>query len=652
MVELLVENKSLDLYEGEVMSITMAVNDMASIESREGNYSNKFSVPSTSKNNAIFGYPNELNFVTGFKPTKSRNASILIDGLEVQRGFIQVEQFKQKDKEFSVSFFSGNTDWMDEIGDKSLQDITLNKYNHTWDSATVAASFANTEGYIYPFIHYGRYNSVASNNTDLINWLPAMYSHTLLKQMFADIGWKVKGNLFQDPVFLKHLLPFSLKELNYNEDQLDAIGFKSKLSADVVGYTVNTPIVFDSILSGNTLGSYNNATGVYTASASNVINVYSNVDYSGLSAGIDVRLNGVVISSGYGTAVSHTFNVIAGDTVTITKPLILGVLKEYKSRFIVTGVGDLVEGMDMQISATMPDLSQEDFLKTIFNQFGAVFTSDNISKTVYINKFEKIKDNTVNAIDWTDKLDLSREVEVDYTDLVSDYAKVNTLGYKENTDSEVVDFSSTIPAFVGNGSFNIDNDFLSKSDELFESKFVASGNLPCFNGRTSLMYVPRYSSGAIGVNSPDISPNPRCSIAVPSVSVADLFNNEITSIDIVGSSGSTNVAELPFTYFDTPLTGIDKIDSINQGLSFGDNVSPKGQRNLIETYYQDFTAILNNPRKITAYFLLNERDINNLDFLNPIYLGGELNNYFYINKVSDYRPSKRGVTKVELVLIA
>ena len=104
--------------------------------------------------------------------------------------------------------------------------------------------------------------------------------------------------------------------------------------------------------------------------------------------------------------------------------------------------------------------------------------------------------------------------------------------------------------------------------------------------------------------------------------------------------------------FQVGLTGYEGVDSINQCLSFGDNVSPKAHKNLIETYYGDYVNILNNPRRITAYFLLNERDINNLDYMTPRYLGGELNNYFYINKVSDYRPMDGGVTKVELVLIA
>ena len=66
MVELIIENQSVELYPSEVISLEMAINDMASIESRNGAFSNKFTIPSTSENNRILGYPSELNFVSGF----------------------------------------------------------------------------------------------------------------------------------------------------------------------------------------------------------------------------------------------------------------------------------------------------------------------------------------------------------------------------------------------------------------------------------------------------------------------------------------------------------------------------------------------------------------------------------------------------------
>ena len=630
MVELIVSNQSLDLYPKEVISLTLAINDMASIESREGNYSNKFTIPSTSNNNAILGYPNELNFVTGFKPTKSRDARIAIDGLDVQRGFIQVEQFNQNNKEFSVSFFSGNTDWLDDISDKQLSDIELSRYDHVYNSTNVAASFTNTEGYIYPFINYGRYNSKSSNNAELVNWMPAMYTHTLIREMFADIGWKVGGNLFQDPVFLKHILPFSLKELTLTEDVVDGLSLSSKLTVGYV-YSSGVPIIFDTIEdNSNGYGNYDVLTGVYTATSTFSTKVQAYVAKSP-SGTFSIRVNGLPVitgNTGVRAIVINNLTLTPGDTIDVVTNSAGSNVTTATSLYI-TANDNIVEGMNMPMSSTLPDMSQEDLLQTVFNQFGAVFTSDNISKTVFINKFEKVKDNIINAIDWSDKLDLSRDIEVDYTELVSDYSKVNILGYKENVDSNIKrDWTIDVNPFGGNGSFTIDNDFLSKEDEIFESEFVSSDMVACFDDRVTLMLVPRYTDGAVSENRPDVDPKPRCSIVVPNISVDDLFAGAETSIDIVGSTGTTNVTELPYTYFNTIPTGIDDIDSINQSLSFGDNLTPKGQKNLIETYYQDFIAILNNPRRITAYFLLNERDINNLDFLMPIYLGGELKQLF------------------------
>ena len=115
MVEIKIINDSLDLFPEEVISFTLAINDLASIENRQGNYSNQFTIPATSNNSNILGYADKLNFVSGFKPTKSREARLLIDGLEIQRGFIQVEQYDDTSKEFTISFFSGNTDWIDDI---------------------------------------------------------------------------------------------------------------------------------------------------------------------------------------------------------------------------------------------------------------------------------------------------------------------------------------------------------------------------------------------------------------------------------------------------------------------------------------------------------------------------------------------------------
>ena len=243
-------------------------------------------------------------------------------------------------------------------------------------------------------------------------------------------------------------------------------------------------------------------------------------------------------------------------------------------------------------------------------------------------------------------------IETDYTEIVSDYGKVNTYKYNENKDSSNYSFGSDVNPFLGDGSFKIDNDFLSKDNDLFKSSFVSTQNVRCLNGRVDLFLAARYSDGSIDEDSPNVDPLPRCAICVNGVEVSDLFDDGTTSINVVGVGSTTNSTTVPYVYFDTVPVSSELVNSINQSLSFGSNLTPKAHRNLLETNYEDYINILNNPRKLTAYFLLNERDINNLNLLIPIYLGGKLNSYFYINKISDYRPMDGGVTKVELVLIS
>ena len=656
MVELIVNDESLDLYENELISLVMAVNDLASIESREGNYSNQFTIPSTSKNNRIFGYPNELNLVTGFKPTRSRNGRISINGLDVQRGFIQVEEFNQISKEFTVSFFGGNTDWIDLISDKSIRDINLDDLNHNWTPANIVANMNNTEGFIYPFIDYGRYQNKVDSLTNIFNWMPAMFTHTLVSRMFENIGWKLAGSFLNDPIYNKHIIPFSLQNIFYDQNYLDNLGFEANQAilprAPGIGTPIPGTVIFNEVTTGNNLASYDPITGIYTASSDFNASVYCRVSALDLDSNVitlSVRINGIEVDT-FGTIVNWQGALLSGDTIEIYVNEASNLIpnQEIYNKFALTPSTQMIEGNVIPMSGTLPDMSQEDFIRTIFNQFGIIFTSDNISKTVSINLFRDIKSNINKALDWTDKIDISRDISIDYTEIVSDYNKINKYLYKENNVSAE---DRIINPILGNGSFSIDNDFLSKEGDIFESEFSASQTVNSFNGVIPLIHIPRYSSPATPIDMPDLDPMPRCAICVNDVNVLDLSKGLSSTISVIGLNSLSSTNTVSYPYFDNTFTGMTEIDSINQSLSFGSNIRPKAHNNLLETYYEDYISILNNPRKVTLRLNLNERDINNLNFLIPIYIGGELNNYFYINRVSDYRPSSNGVTEVELVLI-
>ena len=73
---------------------------------------------------------------------------------------------------------------------------------------------------------------------------------------------------------------------------------------------------------------------------------------------------------------------------------------------------------------------------------------------------------------------------------------------------------------------------------------------------------------------------------------------------------------------------------------------------LINENYNVLMGIMEQVKFISAAFKLNEVDIANLDFTIPIYLDVHyseinINGYFYINKISNFK--KNSDTKVDLI---
>jgi hypothetical protein len=70
---------------------------------------------------------------------------------------------------------------------------------------------------------------------------------------------------------------------------------------------------------------------------------------------------------------------------------------------------------------------------------------------------------------------------------------------------------------------------------------------------------------------------------------------------------------------------------------------------IIPNHYKVLNEILENTKVIIATIKLNGKDVNELDFSIPVYLDVpqfSVSNYFYINRINDYR---KGLTNVELV---
>jgi hypothetical protein len=78
----------------------------------------------------------------------------------------------------------------------------------------------------------------------------------------------------------------------------------------------------------------------------------------------------------------------------------------------------------------------------------------------------------------------------------------------------------------------------------------------------------------------------------------------------------------------------------SENLGFGNN--------LIERNYQGLISVLTRTKIVTEQLRLDALDIQQLDFLKPVYLSKH-NAYFYISKISGFTYGSSESTEVELV---
>lgn len=321
---------------------------------------------------------------------------------------------------------------------------------------------------------------------------------------------------------------------------------------------------------------------------------------------------------------------------------------------------------------------QMDFIKGVSHAFNLQFSTDEISKIVYIEPFDTFYKSFYDAIDWTDKVDLSQEIKDVFVkdsfkrDIIFKYktddkdAKVEQRGndyfekildeypYKETLSDEFERGESVFENPFFAGTFNAKDRDVSKTPDpaynacLWQEKedggFISPNDLgrpdKGYDFLPRLLYWKKYS--------PDLGGNTCFKYAV-----AQLFSG--TFKGIFAESGAINVLSTVYPQ----ATSINREDASSMLLSYGnvyvtdyddatntyaDQTIVKG---LYQTYYEKMINMLKeNPRIRTLSLNLKIKDIVNLDFRNLVYIDGV---YWRINKIKDFNPLTNTTTKVELI---
>tara|TARA_R110001599_G_scaffold108155_1_gene271175 strand:- start:783 stop:3902 length:3120 start_codon:yes stop_codon:yes gene_type:complete len=333
-----------------------------------------------------------------------------------------------------------------------------------------------------------------------------------------------------------------------------------------------------------------------------------------------------------------------------------------------------------------PAHKQIDFVKGIAHAFNLKMTTDSNKKTVLIEPFDTFYKDYAEAIDWTYKLDRSKEATDKWikTDLKRDII----FKYKTDSSDKHVElrgdkyfdgikdeypYQETLPSTFEKGVTTFENPFFAGTyngkDQDTTGHLSGSGSYGD-NPFSGCLWAENTYAENFG--RPDKGNNfmPRLLYWNKYSPNAGSYGNKYAKVQTWADYGSyalkwivpdssVTVNNLYLSNIYPQATSINRDDTSSPVLSYG-NVFVRDYndatgvyssyvtgRGLFDTYYHNmFNMLKSKPKLRTAYFDLKAKDIVYLDFTKLIYIDGI---YWRINKVVDYQPSKNEPTKVELI---
>jgi len=636
--------------DNSIIAQTYAVNQIGSIETRQGGFSNNFTLPLTANNQYILGIPGDINSASRNPYTKV-DATLYDNGIPVADGYLKYQVVNRTT--IQVSFFSDNSDWFNAIKGKKLSDLDLSAYDHdyTYTNAVTAINADKDSGYTYPLIDYGEFGAAADLKAAINQIYPGMFLLSVINQIFYDIGWKISGEVTEHPLYKRMFIPFSGKAFSHSAayisensettakdvDQLFGTGGSNATWAGG-GTNINSPVD----------GTFN-------------IVVQLNVDeadiiFPPINYDVDINVNGSPIKQIVNSTLFDQIIIVTADnvelvtadnvTVTVRSGANLVNIFATSSDISLLMTPLIAEGTEIQMASIMPDIKQSDLLKYVAFIFGGIFQANNNSKTVTLSFFRSIIGNTTNASDWSDKIDSGGEV--DFTELLSGYASKSIITYKEDTnDEELQAYENETGERFGQGQIDIANEHIEGLKTIYEAPFSPMININSFSNK---IYIPqiRYKTAAGEL---EVTPSPKIGILSTNIGVDLLTLDAYADLEItnVADSSSSTVTDIPFLWF-AKTTYTIETDALIDSLAFDQIAFPNvvGEP-LKDRFLGDYEEILNSVKYLKANFHLTEVDINVLDFTIPVYIE-RYKAYFYISKINNFQGSRR-VTECELVKI-
>lgn len=201
-VQVYIEGQRIELFNDEQIQVTSTQQNISDISKAYTDFSQSFTVPASTHNNAIFEHFYQTDVNSSIDHNIRRNAFIEIDLTFFRRGKIQIEGSKLKDgkvESYTLTFYGEGRTLLDYFGEDLLSDLDYTSLNHEYTGDEVKARIednANTYDVKYPLISSQRVWTYSGQAPTTIT--PAYY--TIQTNSSHDIG-HTSGHIHYQELF-------------------------------------------------------------------------------------------------------------------------------------------------------------------------------------------------------------------------------------------------------------------------------------------------------------------------------------------------------------------------------------------------------------------------------------------------------------------
>ena len=589
--------------------------------------------------------------------------------------------------------------------------LTKDNIVDSWDDniTYLGASIADRSVIKYPFINWGIDNKIwtlgGQNANDIrdnsfpiqpYEFKPAMKMTTIYDRIFAEAGYSYDSNFFSTSGFNIYDTYMTLaNNTEMVKSRPPSYGFKANLTADqnILGTTDTVLNLGNEIYDIN--GDYSPANYQWTAPFTG----YYQIRFKGSAEftrndSINEVAARFVISLETDPFVKTYFNsgpkFIAPDTdgakeiVTFSFVMPIFALKDevFEMRILArplaphitlttfnvletytTPSGEVIDtgwqllsqplnsnGRQIYLQDNWPDISQKNFLKSIFEHFNMfVEPKQDNPKELIIDPYPIYMDRGA-ELDWTDKIDLSKEVQIIPT---TNFRK-SKLKWQWSPDVNYLAKYRQEISKKNYGSYIYED-----QSDLIEGEFT---NFTEFGEPTNRLINISGTSAIYEICLMDLTARDSAGGAVPlkgkprfayfkKKNLGD-DNNIYLYDEATGLSDAVNFYGYFGHYSDVPATtgvfNLNFSDTYSGIYNFGVWVTEGTEQNPFLQYWKEYLNEIysDEARMLSAYFNLNSTDIHNLRFNNKIFVKDA---FYRINSISGYKPNNTQPCKVELI---